>query len=68
MRKDDLLNTNEASEIVGIGSGTLRAWRSQGKGPKFYKAPGQKGAVRYKLSDLLRWVDTLAQKPEKGLK
>lgn len=68
MSKNDLLNTNEASEIVGIRSGTLRAWRSQGKGPKFYKAPGKKGAVRYKLSDLLRWVETLDQNPAKGLK
>lgn len=67
MNKNDLLSTDEASEIIGIGSGTLRAWRSQGKGPKFYKAPGQKGVVRYRVSDLMEWVNSLDQKPAKGL-
>lgn len=54
--KIEFLDTKDASKIIGIGVGTLRAWRSQGKGPRFYKCDGQKGAVRYDINDLLEWM------------
>lgn len=60
------LDTKEASKIIGIGAGTLRAWRSQGKGPRFYKCEGQKGAVRYDTMDLLEWVNKNFQKFSKS--
>lgn len=59
------LDTKDASKVLGIGAGTLRAWRSQGKGPNFYKCAGKKGAVRYYLNDLLEWMKANCQNPSK---
>jgi hypothetical protein len=36
------LGTKAAAEYSGIPAGTLRAWRCQGIGPKFYKPRGRR--------------------------
>ena len=47
-----LLNTDDAAEILGVKTATLRIWRMQGKGPNFIKI----GAlVRYDETELERW-------------
>lgn len=61
-----LLDTKAASQIIGIRAGTLRTWRSQGKGPKYYKCEGKKGAVRYAMMDLMEWVKKLSQNSPKS--
>ena len=67
MKKTDiqLLHTKAAAEMIGICTGTLRTWRSQGKGPKYYKCIGKKGAVRYAASDLIEWINKLRQNSPK---
>jgi hypothetical protein len=51
-----LLNTAEAAAFLGIPKSTLESWRvgrGQG-GPPYFKVHAH--AVRYKLSDLERWL------------
>lgn len=37
---------------LGFTAGTLRVWRSQGKGPNYYKVGS---TVRYEMDDLEAW-------------
>jgi predicted site-specific integrase-resolvase len=51
------LNERELSEKIGVCSSTLRTWRSEGRGPSFIKAEGKKGAIRYKLEAVEKWLE-----------
>jgi predicted DNA-binding transcriptional regulator AlpA len=47
----------EAARFLGLSHKTLNNWRVQGIGPRFVKAPGANGSVRYPLSELVAWRD-----------
>ena len=47
------LGTQAAAEYSGIPAGTLRAWRCQGVGPKFYKP---RGRALYDIADLDEFI------------
>ena len=47
------LGTQAAAESSGIPAGTLRAWRCQGVGPKFYKP---RGRALYDIADLDEFI------------
>lgn len=49
----DTLDTNGAAEVLGVAPGTLGAWRSRGKGPKYHKVAGK---VRYFKTDLQDYI------------
>lgn len=56
---DTLLNETAAAEVCGgLSVKTLQAWRVSGRGPRFIKmGTGSRSAVRYRRSELLRWLD-----------
>jgi len=45
----------KAARYLGISNDTLRLWRSQRKGPPFFKA-GEK-LIRYRKADLDAWIE-----------
>ena len=47
------LSTIEAAEYLGIAVGTLANFRSQGKGPCYYKLERR---ILYDLCDLATWL------------
>ncbi len=49
------LGTQAAAAYSGIPAGTLRAWRCQGIGPKFYKP---RGRALYDISDLDEFIQS----------
>lgn len=49
-----LLTRIEAAEFLRLSPDTLRTWSHMGKGPRFLKF-GR--AVRYRLDDLIQWVE-----------
>lgn len=51
------LHGKEAARFLGLSHKTLNNWRVQGIGPRFVKAPGANGSVRYPLSELVAWRD-----------
>jgi hypothetical protein len=58
---DPLLGEAGAAVVLGgdepLSIKTLQAWRSTGRGPRFVKlGPGTRSPVRYRLSDLRRWL------------
>lgn len=55
-RLNDLLDQNQAAAFLHVTPGTLAVWRSTGR----YSIPFVKVGrnVRYKLPDLIEWVDS----------
>jgi Helix-turn-helix domain len=51
---DPLLKDDEAAAYLRIKKQTLRAWRVSRDGPAFVRVVG---AVRYRLSDLIAFVE-----------
>ncbi len=56
-----LLDTAQTSVFLSVPEGTLRNWRSQGKGPRYVRITkgNSRSAVRYKMKDLIEWADAL---------
>jgi len=48
------LNPKEFEEIYRIPEKTLANWRSQGRGPAYFKFGGK---VRYSLKDIEDWIE-----------
>jgi hypothetical protein len=55
-----LLKEVQLAEQLNLSPVTLKAWRNQGRGPKFIKFPGKKPgstySVRYKQEDVDAWL------------
>lgn len=50
--------TDEAAALLHTSVGTLKWWRSEGRGPKFYKLGNR---VLYKPSEVQEWVENGAK-------
>ena len=64
-----LLTTVEASEFIGLSAKALENKRHSGlNGPPFVRLGGKRGAVRYRVRDLLAWIDanTFRSTSDKG--
>jgi predicted DNA-binding transcriptional regulator AlpA len=51
-----LLREKAAADLLGVKIRTMQDWRFRGGGPPFIKLSGR--AVRYRVNDLLQWVDS----------
>lgn len=55
----ETMNTDELADYLGMNAGTLRNWRSAGKGPKFVKIGGYRNAhVIYRWKDVQTWEES----------
>ena len=53
-----LMTTREAAQLCGLGERTLWRYSRCGIAPRPVKlGPGKQGAVRFRRSDLLAWID-----------
>jgi predicted DNA-binding transcriptional regulator AlpA len=55
------LKEREAGKYLGISAAVLRLWRSEGKGPRYFRA-GEK-LVRYRRADLDLWIEARLSAP-----
>lgn len=55
---DRLVTIDEAAAYLGCTRRTLYTWRSRGRGPRGIRL--HHGGVRYRVSDLLSWVEAQA--------
>lgn len=58
---DKKLNTEAAAKVIGVKKQTLNIWRSQRKGPPYFKIGT---LVFYMQSDLEQWVSQRRIDPE----
>jgi predicted DNA-binding transcriptional regulator AlpA len=49
---DDRLRPEQVAELLGVTVSTLKNWRSQGKGPAFYRL----GRIFYSRQDVYAWI------------
>jgi excisionase family DNA binding protein len=49
------LTSRELARYLGVSEASVRGWRSDGKGPRFYKAGPR--LVRYRRCDVDRWIE-----------
>ena len=50
----------EAARYLGVSSGTMRFWRAEGKGPRYFRA-GK--LIRYRGVDLDLWIESRLSAP-----
>jgi hypothetical protein len=51
-------DTRSCARYLGVSTALLELWRMKGEGPRFFKlSAGRRGAVRYRRSDVDRWVE-----------
>ncbi len=50
----NLLSLRQTADMLGVSEATIYSWRHRGEGPRGYKIGG---LVRYRLSDVLAWVE-----------
>jgi predicted DNA-binding transcriptional regulator AlpA len=50
------LTPRQAANYIGVSDAALRLWRSEGRGPRFFRA-GEK-LIRYRRADLDFWVES----------
>lgn len=55
------LTPKQAGRYIGISDAALRLWRSEGKGPRYFRA-GEK-LVRYRKADLDSWIESRLSEP-----
>ena len=63
---DKLLTEKEAAPIVGFTFRTLQQRRYMGLPPDYVRLPGS-DSIRYRLSDLLAYVEQGIQRPAEGV-
>jgi hypothetical protein len=65
--EEKVLDQRETAAFLKVAEGTLEAWRHLGKGPPYSKLGGRlRGAVRYRLSDLLRFLESTQVDPARA--
>ncbi len=52
-----LLTREQVAELLNLSVDTLDRWASQKRGPRFLRLSPRE--VRYRLRDILQWVDLL---------
>jgi predicted DNA-binding transcriptional regulator AlpA len=61
MEPQNTLTSRQAAHYLGVSDAALRLWRSEGKGPRFFRA-GEK-LVRYLRRDLDGWIEARLSRP-----
>jgi excisionase family DNA binding protein len=59
--QESTLTPLKAARYLGISEAALRLWRSEGKGPRHFRA-GEK-LVRYRRADLDAWIEDRLSAP-----
>ena len=59
--QESTLTPLKAAKYLGISEAALRLWRSEGRGPRHFRA-GEK-LVRYRRTDLDAWIEARLSTP-----
>lgn len=64
--EDRLLTRKQAAEILGFQPQTLARWKWEGREDRPLEVRVGSRAVRYRASDLVRWIAARAERPAEG--
>jgi predicted DNA-binding transcriptional regulator AlpA len=65
--EDRLLTRKQAAEILGFQPQTLARWKWEGREDRPLEVQVGSRAVRYRTSDLVRWIAARAERPVEGI-
>ena len=65
--EDRLLTRKQAAEILGFQPQTLARWKWEGREDRPLEVRVGSRAVRYRASDLVRWIAARAERPVEGV-
>ena len=60
--QEHTLAPRQAAKYLGISEAALRLWRSQGEGPRHFKAGAK--LIRYRRADLDSWIESRLSLPD----
>ena len=61
---EQCLTARQLAPLIGYSYWTLKYWRRVGTGgPPYCKKPGTRGAVRYKISQVNKWLKSQDKTP-----
>ena len=60
-QQPNTLTPKNAASYLGISEAALRVWRSEGRGPRFFRA-GER-LIRYRRADLDLWIEARLSRP-----
>lgn len=63
-QQDKFLDTSAAAHYLGYSNSCLEWWRTQKRGPRYFKIGG--GRIRYKQSDLDAYIESGAVEPREA--
>jgi predicted DNA-binding transcriptional regulator AlpA len=64
MNETEMMTSLEVAELLTISEATLRRWRCNDKGPRYYKYDS--GIIRYRREDVDKWLSGLIDGEERG--
>ena len=64
--EDRLLTRKQAAEILGFQPQTLARWKWEGREDRPREVRVGSRAVRYRASDLVRWIAARSERPADG--
>ena len=54
----EILNSEEAAELIGVSDYTMSKWRREGAGPVWFRLnDGPKSEVRYRRAAIYEWIE-----------
>jgi excisionase family DNA binding protein len=59
----DLMTTEELAAYIGVKPSTIIRWRTDRKGPKYFKNGEGRAPVIYRKSDVDAWMETRMVEP-----
>jgi predicted DNA-binding transcriptional regulator AlpA len=64
---DEILNAEEAAQLLGVSEYTMGKWRREGAGPKWFRiSDGPKSEVRYRRAAIYQWIEAREAAQEEG--
>ena len=57
------ITEHDLAELTGFSTRAFQAWRLAGKGPKAYRIANK--GIRYKMSDVIKWLESKEINQEK---
>jgi excisionase family DNA binding protein len=58
--RPEIFTTPQAARYLGVGESTLRFWRANGVGPRYFRAGDR--LIRYRRVDLDVWIESRSSK------
>jgi excisionase family DNA binding protein len=61
---ESLINARQLGDLLGLSASTVLDWHEAGRIPSFKLGPGPGGPVRFRLSEVIAWLEECRRGPK----